>query len=60
MKNTIRTTYKQTTTEELISSLKIKNELFFKHPCELLISQIDKISCELVSRGFTWEQVENM
>lgn len=32
MTNTIRTTYKQTTTDELISSLKIKNELFIKHP----------------------------
>lgn len=60
MANTIRTTYKQTTTEELISSLKIKNELFFKYPCDLLIEQIDKIECELVSRGFTWEQLENM
>lgn len=60
MTNTIKNTYKGTPTEVLIENLKIKNELFFKYPCELLISQIDKISCELVSRGFTWEQVENM
>lgn len=60
MTNTIKTTYKQTSTDELISSLKIKNELFFKHPraANLIISEIDKIQCELVSRGFTWEQVE--
>lgn len=60
MTNSIRTTYKQTTTDELISSLKIKNELFIKHPCaaNLLISEINKLECELVARGFTWEQVE--
>ena len=60
MTNTIKTTFKQTTTEELISSLKLNNELWFKHPCKILISQIDKIKCELVARGFTWEQVEAM
>lgn len=60
MTNTIKNTYKGSSTEDLISSLRLKNELFFKYPCELLISQIDKISCELVDRGFTWEQVENM
>ncbi|MCQ2082546.1 MAG: hypothetical protein MJZ11_12900 [Lachnospiraceae bacterium] len=60
MTNTIKTTYKQTSTTDLVDTLKLKNELFFKYPCELLISQIDIIQCELVSRGFTWEQVENI
>lgn len=57
--NQLRTTYKQTTTQELLDDLKIKMSLAFErgHLTDV-IDSIDCIEIELVSRGFTWEQIE--
>lgn len=55
----LRTTYKQTTTQELIDDLKIKMSLAFEQGyLTNVIDDIDRIETELVSRGFTWEQIE--
>lgn len=55
----LRTTYKQTTTQELIDDLKIKMSLAFQRGyLTNIIDDIDHIETELVSRGFTWEQIE--
>ena len=61
MTNEMRTTYKQTSTAELVESLKIKMALSFESGYlgnQVLMESIDKIECELVSRGYTWEQIE--
>lgn len=59
MMNVIRTTYKQTSTEELLESLKIKMWLAFERGyLEAVIDEIDRILTELVSRGYTFEQIE--
>ena len=55
----LRTTYKQTTIQELINDLKIKMGLAFERGyLTNVIDDIDRIETELVSRGFTWEQIE--
>jgi hypothetical protein len=57
----LRTTYKQTTTQELIDYLKIKmNFAFERGYLTNVIDDIDCIETELVSRGFTWEQIETL
>lgn len=59
MMNVIRTTYKQTSTEELLESLKIKMWLAFERGyLAAVIGEIDRIETELVSRGYTWEHIE--
>lgn len=59
MMNVIRTTYKQTSTDELLESLKIKMWLAFERGyLAAVIGEIDRIETELVSRGYTWEQIE--
>lgn len=56
---TIRTTYKQTTTTELIDTLKTKMWLGFERGyLAEVIGDIDRLETELVSRGYTWEQIE--
>lgn len=55
----LRTTYKQTTTQELLDDLKTKMWLAFERGYITdVIDSIDCIETELVSRGFTWEQIE--
>lgn len=57
--STIRTTYKQTTTTELIEHLKTKMWLAFERGyLAEVIGDIDRLETELVSRGYTWEQIE--
>lgn len=59
MMNAIRTTYKQTSTDELLETLKIKMWLAFERGyLAAVIGEIDRIETELVSRGYTWEQIE--
>lgn len=61
MTNEMRTTYKQTSTAELVESLKIKMALAFERGYlgkEILMNSIDKIENELVARGYSWEQIE--
>lgn len=59
MMNVIRTTYKQTSTDELLETLKIKMWLAFERGYLVaVIGEIDRIETELVSRGYTWEQIE--
>lgn len=61
MTKTINTTYKSTTTSNLIEDLKNKMFLAFERgylPNEVLLRTIDMIECELVSRGYSWEQIE--
>lgn len=59
MMNVIRTTYKQTSTDELLESLKTKMWLANERRyLEAVIDEIDRIETELVSRGYTWEQIE--
>lgn len=63
MTNTINTTYKSTTTSNLIEDLKNKMFLAFDRgylPNEVLLRTIDMIECELVSRGYSWEQIESL
>ena len=56
---TIRTTYKQTTTTELIDTLKTKMWLAFKRGyLAEVIGDINRLETELFSRGYTWEQIE--
>lgn len=56
---TIRTTYKQTTTTELIDTLKTKMWLAFERGyLAEVIGDIDSLETELFSRGYTWEQIE--
>lgn len=56
---TIRTTYKQTTTTELIDTLRTKMWLAFERGyLAEVIGDIDRLETELFSRGYTWEQIE--
>lgn len=59
MMNEIKTTYKQTSTEELLESLKNKMWLAFERGYLVTaVDEIDRIETELVSRGYTWKQIE--
>lgn len=55
--NTFFYTIYASSDDELFASLKNANEMFAKYPCEYSINLIDRISCELVRRGYTWEQI---
>lgn len=56
---TIRTTYKQTSSAELIETLKTKMWLAFERGyLAEVIGDIDRLEAELFSRGYTWEQIE--
>ena len=57
--NEIRTTYKQTSTAELLETLKTKMWLAFERGhLAAVVDEIDRIETELVSRGYTWKQIE--
>ena len=59
--NTFNNTYKATSTENLIEDLKSKMRLAFERGYiadKTLLNSIDIIECELVSRGFSWAEVE--
>lgn len=59
MMNGIRTTYKQTSTAELLETLKTKMWLAFERGyLATVVDEIDRIETELVSRGYTWKQIE--